>query len=175
MSDHTTIYHELLKSKRLTIASSGFDVEPERINLRLFDFQKAIVVWALRKGRAAVFASTGLGKTLMQVEIARLIGKRALIIAPLTVARQTVAIARDMLSVDVHYTRDGADLITGINITNYEMIEHFDASQFDAVLLDESSILKSLDGKTRLTLSFMFATTPLISHLSRVISMPAPV
>ena len=160
VNDRTTIYQELLKSKRLTIAASGFDVDPALINSRLFGFQKAIVVWALRKGRSAVFASTGLGKTLIQVEIARLIGKRALIIAPLTVARQTVKIARDMLGVDVHYTRSSGDLSDGINITNYEMIEHFDASKFDAVLLDESSILKSLDGKTRLTLSFMFATTP---------------
>ena len=95
----------------------------------------------------------------MQLEWARLLGKRALIVAPLSVARQTVGEARK-LGLTIHYTRSGDDLIDAINITNYEMIGHFDAEGFGAVVLDESSILKGLTGKTRRKLTDMFASTP---------------
>lgn len=97
--------------------------------------------------------------TFLQLEWARLIAKRALIVAPLSVVRQTVREARK-ISLTVHYTRDGKDIQPGINITNYEQVEHFDAADFDAVILDESSILKSLDGKTKQRLTEMFADTP---------------
>jgi DNA modification methylase len=122
-----------------------------------------LTVWALRKGRAAIFADTGLGKTFMQVEWARIVcehtGRPVLIVAPLSVARQTIREARK-IAVNVHYTRSGEDLTGGINITNYEMIGHFDFAQFGAVVLDESSILKSLDGKTRQRLTDACASVP---------------
>jgi superfamily II DNA or RNA helicase len=124
----------------------------------LFPFQKTLVQWALRKGRAAIFADTGLGKTLISAEWARLTGQRVLIIAPLSVARQTVNEARK-IGVDIHYTRSGDDL-RQINITNYEMISHFNPDNFGAVVLDESSILKSVDGETRTLLTEMFSATP---------------
>lgn len=125
----------------------------------LFPFQRDLTTWAVRKGRCAIFADTGLGKTFMQVEWARIIGETTLIVAPLSVARQTVREAAK-IGVDVHYTRSGDDVTDGLNITNYEMLDKFQADRFGAVVLDESSILKSLDGKTRQKLIEMFAFTP---------------
>ncbi len=152
-------YQEFLKGKRTIAASYGKSVSREDIHGLLFPFQVDLTTWAARKGRAAIFADTGLGKTLMQLEWAHLIGEKTLIIAPLTVARQTVR-EGTKIGVQVHYTRSGDDLNDGINITNYEMLDHFDAGKFNAVVLDESSILKSLTSKTRQKLIEMFADTP---------------
>jgi superfamily II DNA or RNA helicase len=127
----------------------------------LFPFQRAIVAWACQKGRAAIFADCGLGKSRMQLEWARAVGSRTLIVAPLSVARQTV---REAAAIDTEltYVRDGLDVThDGQWITNYEMIERFDPAQFDAVVLDESSILKNVDGKTRMLLTETFAEMPL--------------
>lgn len=153
-------YEEFLATKRMVHQATGIEVTAEEINPVLFPFQRDIVRWACRKGRCAVFADTGLGKTPMQVEWARLIGGRSLIVAPLSVARQTVKIARDLLGVSVHYCRSQADTSDGINITNYEMVEHFDPAAFRSVVLDESSILKAIDGKTRKKLTKAFQHTP---------------
>jgi len=147
-------YAEFLAHKSFTDVSAGFDIEPS--NQHLFDFQRDITRWALRRGRAAIFADTGLGKTLMQVswaeEVTRKIDKPALIIAPLCVAQQTVDEARKF-GIEVIYRRDQPfdnelDHYR-IIITNYEMIDHFDIDSFGAVVLDESSILKHHDSKTR--------------------------
>ncbi len=153
-------YQQFLQSKRMVVPASGIEVQPEDVNAALFGFQRQMVRWAVSKGRAALFADTGLGKTVMQVEWARLLGGRTLILAPLSVVFQTVDEARTRLGVHIHYTRSGNDLIDGINITNYDMLDHFDSSAFKSVVLDESSILKNLDGKTRRQLTEMFATTP---------------
>lgn len=153
-------YQSFLKTKKHVVRDVGIPNPVNPIPPVLFDFQADIVRWALRKGRAAIFADTGLGKTAMQVSWAHALNVRTLIIAPLSVARQTVNEAASLLGIEVHYTRNGSDLIDGINITNYEMIEHFNAEDFDAVVLDESSILKGLDGKTRLLLTEMFSDTP---------------
>ncbi len=141
-------YKQFLSSKAIRFQSYGVDVEKSAINPMLFEFQKDMVKWALRKGRAAIFADTGLGKTFMQVEWARLTGVKVLIIAPLSVAKQTRREAQK-LGVQVHYVRHQSEvnvLPGNIFVTNYEMIEKFDAGKFDAVVLDESSILKGLDG-----------------------------
>lgn len=164
-------YHAFVASKRLVTGNQGVAVSDDDIHPALFGHQRALTRWAVRKGRAAVFADTGLGKTPIQVEWCRLVGGRSLIIAPLSVARQTAMMARDLLGVYVHYTRSGSDLTSGINITNYEMIDHFDADAFDAVALDESSILKAIDGKTRRRLTEMFRDTPFKSCYS---ATPAP-
>jgi DNA modification methylase len=153
-------YGEFLAGKRRIAPTLGRGIAAGDIHPVLFPFQRDLVRWSVRKGRAALFADTGLGKTLMQLEWARLLGERTLIVAPLSVARQTARIGRDMLGLDVHYTRNGSDLSGLLNITNYEMVEHFDPALFGAVVLDESSILKSLDGKTRSKLCEMFADTP---------------
>lgn len=151
------IYKEFLNKKRVAAPTSGIEVEPSAIHSMLFDFQRDLTRFALRKGRAAIFADAGLGKTLMQLEWARLTGKRALIVAPLSVARQTVREAMK-INIEAQYVRCDTGF-EGINVTNYEMIDHFDPARFDAVVLDESSILKALDGKTRSKLISMFADT----------------
>lgn len=157
-------YQDFLQQKKIVAPSTGFEVEREQANRVLFDFQRDLLIWALRKGRAAIFADTGLGKTLIQAEAARLINEYTatpvLIAAPLSVARQTVRLAAEMLGIEITYVRSPAEVTPGINITNYEMIGHFDAAAFGAILLDESSILKGLDGKTRQRLTEMFASTP---------------
>lgn len=143
-------YEDFLKSKKVEFVSEGKEIDPKEINTNLFVFQKDIVLWALRKGRAAIFAGTGLGKTLMQCEWARHIGN-VMIFAPLSVARQTVSEAAKF-GIDVKYCADQSDVIQGICVTNYDRLDRFDMSVFDGVVLDESSILKSMDGKTRNTL-----------------------
>lgn len=156
MSDYQTF----LASKRLIVQSSGHTVKADDVYPLLFPFQRDIVTWALRKGRAAIFADTGLGKTLMQLEWARLTGQRTLILAPLAVARQTI---RESAKLDIPliYARSQEQAAPdGLTITNYEMLEHFDPSQFGAVVLDESSILKNLTGKTRNALVKAFSKTP---------------
>lgn len=154
-------YQNFLATKQIKSVSAGFDCDPDDIHSHLFPFQRELVKWALRKGRAALFADTGLGKTAMQVEWARLLNVRALIVAPLGVVQQTVAEAKRLLDVDVHVARHQPDVQgDGIFITNYEMLEHFDAAAFAAVVLDESSILKSFDGKTKRQIISMFADTP---------------
>jgi len=152
-------YADFLASKRIRAELSGVEVDPSAVHPMLFPFQRDVTTWALRKGRAAVFLECGLGKTFIQLEWARLLGVPTLIVAPLSVARQTVREARK-LGIEVYYTRDGGDLSAGINITNYEMVGHFDAGAFGAVVLDESSILKALAGHTRRLVTTMFAAIP---------------
>lgn len=154
-------YTEFLESKRHTISNTGIAVMPEAVHPKLFDWQQQIVLWALRKGRAAVFLDTGLGKTFIQLEWARLLGFQTLIIAPLSVARQTVREALK-IGIDVRYVRSQAEITEDhkLWITNYEIIEDFDLSTFGSVVLDESSILKSIDGKTRKKLTNLCKNTP---------------
>ncbi|HOR01503.1 MAG TPA: DNA methyltransferase [Anaerolineae bacterium] len=143
-------YQEFLATKATPQRYLGVSVSADAVHPLLFPFQRDVVCWAVRKGRAAVFLDTGMGKTLVQLEWARLLGQRTLIIAPLSVARQTTREGRK-IGLDARYVRSQAE-VNGDHklwITNYEMIGHFDLSQFGAVVLDESSILKALDGKTR--------------------------
>lgn len=157
-------YQAFLNSKAIRSMTYGKEISLDEINSKLFPFQKDVVRWAVKKGRAAVFLDTGLGKTFVQLEWARLLDVITLIIAPLSVARQTVREAKK-IDLDVIYVRSQFEITevfkhNKIFITNYEMIENFDASYFDAVVLDESSILKSLDGVTRRKLIDMFQMTP---------------
>lgn len=153
-------YVDFLATKAVVVRSSGHEVDPSDIHPSLFGFQRDLVRWSLRKGRAALFADTGLGKTRMQLEWARLTGQRALILAPLAVVRQTVAEAAS-IGITVTAARSQAEAApTGITITNYEMLGHFDPSAFGAVALDESSILKNFEGKVRTVLIRAFSQTP---------------
>ena len=152
-------YQEFLKNKAAIVQASGIDVEDSALHQKLFPFQRDLVRFALRKGRSAIFADTGLGKTFMQLEWARLTGERTLILAPLSVARQTVRQAAG-IDINAQYARKQVEVTGQIVITNYEMLDHFDAEEFGAVVLDESSILKALDGKTKAKLIDMFAKTP---------------
>jgi len=156
-------YESFLESKKIIVQPSGFDVSEDEINPKLFQFQRDIVRWALRKGRAAVFAGTGLGKTGMQLEWAKHIhkytGGDVLILAPLAVSQQTVR-EGEKFGIEVHLCRKQADVKPGINITNYEILQHFDTNHFVGVVLDESSILKAYDGKTRDQIIKSFSNTP---------------
>lgn len=152
-------YAEFLQRKAITDPPTGLRVIPE-LCARLFDFQRDITAWALRRGRAAVFADCGLGKTLMQLEWARHVPGNVLILAPLAVAPQTAAEAADKLGITITQARKQSDVKPGITITNYEMLQHFDPDYFTGVVLDESSILKSYDGATRTAIIEAFRKTP---------------
>ena len=154
-------YKDFLQSKQLTVASSGF--EPTSANPLLFGWQSDIVRWALKKGKACIFSDCGSGKTAMQLQwssqVSEHTGKPVLILAPLAVAQQTKREgAKFNISVAVCRTQD--DVRPGVNVTNYEMIEHFNASMFGGIVLDESSILKHSDSKTRKLLTDIFSETP---------------
>lgn len=153
-------YAAFLAGKRPRLANAGIEVPEEAFSRHLFPFQRDLARWALRKGRAAIFADTGLGKTRMQLEWARLSGERALILAPLSVARQTVREA-EVLGIDAKYARSQADVDDGaVTVTNYEMVHAFDPEAFGAVVLDESSILKNTASVYRNLLTEMFSGTP---------------
>ena len=154
-------YNDFLRTKIIMEQPKGQDVKTEDVHSLLFPFQRDVTVWAVRKGRCAVFLDTGLGKTFIQLEWARLIGENTLIIAPLSVARQTVREAQK-IDLDVRYVRGMDDLDDDhkLWITNYEMAGHFDMSQFGAIVLDESSILKAIGGKTRRKLTEMCQVVP---------------
>jgi DNA modification methylase len=143
-------YKKFLESKKISHIESGFDCGD--LHEKLFAFQKAIVKWALKRGRSAIFADTGLGKTFQQVvwadEVVKHTNGNVLIFAPLCVAYQTKDLAKSELNIDVNYCRSQDKVASGINITNYEMLDHFDASKFSGIVLDEASIIKSYDGKT---------------------------
>jgi DNA modification methylase/superfamily II DNA or RNA helicase len=151
----TVDYTEFLESKRVRVESVGFDVADGALNPMLFDWQRAIVRWALRRGRAAMFEDCGLGKTPQQLEWARQVcthtGGNVLILTPLAVAAQT---QREGVKFGVPVTicRERADVRPGVNVANYERLHKFDASDFAGLVLDESSILKSFDGVTRKTI-----------------------
>lgn len=158
-------YQDFLASKRTIAYPSGIEVPLDAIHPMLFPFQKVLVQWALRKGRAALFADTGMGKTFQQLSWADFVccntGKDILILAPLSVARQT-ALEGEKIGIRVHVCRTQKDVKSGINITNYEMLSHFDPEWFAGAVLDESSILKAIDGKTRTKLIEMFQNTPYV-------------
>ncbi|MDE2096710.1 MAG: helicase [Patescibacteria group bacterium] len=158
MTTSDTAYKEFLESKRITAPSVGRQVDDADINPMLFPFQRDLVKWSLRKGRAAIFANTGLGKTAMQLAFAQLTDEPTIIFAPLGVTQQTIEEGRKF-GIDVTYVRDQLEVKSRIVISNYEMLDHFDPSAFGSVILDESSILKSLTGVTRAKLTEMFSDT----------------
>lgn len=129
----------------------------------MFMFQRDIARWALAKGRAAIFAGTGLGKTIMQLEWSNQLHKNTgldiLILAPLAISGQTVKEGAKF-AIEVNICRDQSDVKPGINITNYELLHKFDLSKFGGVVLDESSILKSFSGKVRTDIIEGFKNTP---------------
>lgn len=143
-------YEKFLEAKRHTIGNFGF--EPNYIPDMAFDFQKHIIEKAVRKGRIAVFADTGLGKTLIQLSIAKNIiehtNKKVLILTPLAVAFQFIIEANKIGIDDIEYSKDGSHT-KKIVICNYERLHYFNDTDFVGVILDESSILKNFDGKIK--------------------------
>jgi DNA modification methylase/superfamily II DNA or RNA helicase len=153
-------YDDFLASKEFRYVSHGKQVNESDCHSLLFPFQRDVVVWAVSKGRCALFLDTGLGKTLCQLEYARLIGEKALIVAPLSVSRQTVREGHK-IDLDVRYVRCQEDVGDNlISITNYEMIKHFNMDEFGTVILDESSILKAIGSHTRKMITAACAKVP---------------
>lgn len=153
-------YDQFLESKDHKIDPAGFDVVD--LSPTLYPFQQAIVRWAVKLGRAAIFADCGLGKSFMQIEWARQVqghvGGTVLFVAPLAVAAQTIAEAERLGVVIERVTQPGSD--APFQITNYERLEGFVGTPLTAIVLDESSILKSIDGKTRTLLLKSFTSVP---------------
>src|SRR5258708_10816371 len=141
----------------MKLAESGLPIKPNKLNPLLFDFQRDVVSWALRKGRAALFLDCGMGKTVMQLEFAQHVPGDVLILAPLAVAQQTVREAQKF-GIKAEYSRSGKK--GKITVANYEMLEHFSAADYEGILVHNSSILKSFDGAFRNQIIEAFAQTP---------------
>ena len=154
-------YEEFLNRKTQVGQDQGF--EPVWIPSILFPFQVALVEWAVHKGRAAVFADCGLGKTFIQLtwaeNVARKTGGRVLILTPLAVAFQTVK-EGEKIGVEVVHRRDGRQSGDRIIVTNYERLHYFEPSDYAGVVCEESSILKSFDGETRKAVTGFTRKTP---------------
>jgi len=151
-------YEEFIVAKKARHIETGRPVAP--MHPSLFPFQAATVEWAMRKGRACVFAGTGLGKTYMQIELVRQLSDlRTLIVAPLAVSGQTIEKAHE-LDVDLVMVRKESDASAKHAIVNYQGLHLTELESWDAVILDESSILKSHDGKYRQSLQARFSNTP---------------
>lgn len=163
-------YAAFLARKAPRAQSSGF--EPSPMPDHLFDFQQAVVDFSIRQGRAGCYLDTGLGKTRVQLEWAAQCAKasngKALILTPLAVAKQ---IEREGLELgyEARVVRDQSQVKDGINICNYDRLDKLDADQFGAVSLDESSVLKSFDGKTTTALIGLFG-----SHRFRMSASATP-
>ncbi len=146
-------YQQFLKTKEKSHISSGFDIDEKQLNINLFDFQKFTVKTALKKGRFAVFADCGLGKTLMQLswaeEVFNYTGQKVLLLAPLAVVEQT---KREAVKFNIN--------LDSFDITNYEQLKNTDTSIYSGVVLDESSILKGRDGKLSRYIIDTFKITP---------------
>ena len=145
-------YADFLKTKASAVPCCGFSVDKREMRDCLFDWQKDIVGWALKKGKAALFEDCGLGKTVQQLEWCRIVsqktGKPCLILAPLAVSQQTQNEGRKF-GYAVNICREQIQVKAGINITNYEIMDRFDLSEFGGIVLDESSILKNFNSKMR--------------------------
>ena len=155
-------YQEFVARKLETIAPAGLEA-PYTLPESLFPMQHDLVAWALKRGRAAIFADTGLGKSRMQIawasEVHRRTGGDVLILAPLAVAAQTVGEAL-AIGVTITHCRELDDVRPGLNITNYDRLHKFDCSRFIAVVLDESSCIKHHTAKTFDLLVDAFKATP---------------
>lgn len=166
----TLSYAEFIARRAPKARQDGILIDADDVHESLKPFQRRIVQWAAQIGRPAVWADTGLGKTRMQLEWCRHMAPYSLVVAPLAVAEQTVAEAA-RIGVTARYVRHDEVGGPGVYVTNYEMIDRFDPAVFGAVALDEASILKQSDGKTRTRLIEHFADVP---YRSAWTATPAP-
>lgn len=143
-------YEEFLLRRKRSIEENGFIIPEEKINSKLFDFQRYAVRKALQYGRYALLEECGLGKTFQQIEWSRLMVEQtnepSLILAPLGVSGQTIEEAKKL---DVEISRVGGNSFNKIYITNYEQIDNIDFLKFGSIVLDESSILKNFEGEIK--------------------------
>ena len=146
-------YQKFLEGKMTKVIDSGFNVELEELNSKLFDFQKFIVKKALSKGKYAIFADCGLGKSFMQIEwayqVSKQTGKPVLILCPLAVSGQTIEEGIKLGYEISKVSNKSVIKHNGLFITNYEQLEGLDISYFSGVVLDESSILKNFEGSIK--------------------------
>jgi superfamily II DNA or RNA helicase len=156
-------YADFVSRKLTTTMPTGIASSPSLDRYDLMPHQADLVRWALRRGRCAIFADTGLGKTRMQLawahEVHKATGRAVLILAPLAVAAQTVT-EGESIGVAVTHCREAGDVREGVNVTNYDRLHKFDPEAFGAVVLDESSCIKHHDTKTLAQLLSAFASTP---------------
>ena len=161
LAERPRTYSDFILSKSHSGGDFGF--APIALPSYLFDFQSAMVDWALRKGRAALLEDCGLGKTPQELvwadNVVRHTNGRVLFCAPLAVAFQ-VAREAEKFGVDVTVSRDGKIGGPGIYVTNYERLGLFDASDFVGMVCDESSILKSFDGATKTAITTFMRKLP---------------
>jgi hypothetical protein len=154
-------YAQFLERKARRVNRVGF--EPGPVSSALFPFQADLARWAVRRGRAAVFAATGLGKTRIELEwarhVARHTGGPVLVLAPLAVAPQMVEEGA-RIGLAVTHARDGAEVSGAVTVTNYDRLHRFDPSAFAGVVLDESSCIKHQHSKTLAALLAAFERTP---------------
>ena len=154
-------YLEFLKTKQNKIIKSGFDIKESELNKNLFPFQKFVVKRALYAGRYAIFADTGMGKTIMQLEwafkVSEYVQKPVLVLAPLAVSEQTIEEGNKFGIPLIKYKKDSK---SNIQITNYEQIDNIDFSIFGGIVLDESSILKNETGVYRNKLMELTSNIP---------------
>ncbi len=154
-------YQDFLNNKIKEYQETGFDIDKNHLNKNLFDYQKFIVCKALKAGKYAIFAECGLGKTLMQLswadEVKKQTNKDVLILAPLAVSSQTIEEGKKF-GIEL-FRLENKQESSAIYITNYEQLDNIDCSLFGGVVLDESSILKSFDGKLRNKIIEGFAKT----------------
>lgn len=157
-------YEEFLRAKAFTPPLTGMQhLSP--MNQAMFPHQRDVCSWALKMGRSAAFLGTGMGKTLIELEWAKQVHEHTklpvLILAPLAVAQQTVNVEAPKFGVKgAAYHLSGDSLTSPIVVTNYDRLELFNPDDFAGVVLDESSILKAMDGKTRTALIESFRNTP---------------
>lgn len=151
-------YSDFLANKATIDPNTGLiDIPP--LNPMLYEHQKDMVTWALRRGRAALFADCGIGKGPMQMEWADKQPHECIIAAPLAVAHQFVREAAKF-GIDLAYAKDQSQVTKRITVTNYERLENFHVEQFGAVALDESSILKNSSGAYCSWMIEAFKNTP---------------
>lgn len=165
MQSYNDDYLSLLAEKEIKADASGFDVPVTSLNPVLFDWQQQLDWLSLRRGKSAIFADCGLGKSLMQLEWAERVheytNKPVLIVAPLAVTRQTAQDEAPKLDLNVTICKEQADVQPGINVTNYERLHLFSPRDFAGIVLDESSILKGgMDSKTFQQLITNYRDTP---------------
>lgn len=166
IGDTAPDYQAFLESKKPPVVHDGIDFNPELLHPSLLPHQRDICLWAIKGGRRAVFADFGLGKTFMQLQIltalATVHGGRSLIICPLGVRQEFTRDARKFFGVEIQFVRWTKDVSgPGIYITNYESVRdgRLDPSLFEAVSLDEASVLRSYGSETFQSFMTLFATT----------------
>ena len=163
-------YDQFIQSKRHE--ASDYGIEPIWIPDAMFDYQKHVARYAIKKGRSAVYLDTGLGKTLIELTIAQNYvlhsNRPVLIITPLAVAFQFIKEAEKFGIGDIEYSKDGKHT-KKIVVCNYERLDKFESADFECVILDESSILKNFEGATRQLITsfikkmkyrYLFTATP---------------